>query len=298
MDKFKTMGVFVAIVEAGSLTGAAERLETSVTVVVRSLAALESHLGVRLIQRTTRRMALTDEGRDYFERCRRILADVDEAESLMCDRQPRPSGRLTLTAPAMFGRLHVLPVVTEFLLAFPEMRVQLLLLDRVIDLVEEGMDLAVRIGSLPDSSLVALPLGQTQRVICASPAYLARCCLPQEPAELANHRLIRILREGETAEWSFERGREQAKVAVQEVLACNHIHAALDACRQGLGIGRFLAYQVRAAEQNGELQRLLPEWQTPQIPIQMVLPHGRLLSPRVRCFLDWAMPKLKARIAS
>src|SRR6185369_338463 len=165
MDKLRAMTTFVRIVETGSLTAAAERLGTSATSVVRSLSALEQALGVRLLNRTTRRMALTDEGRDYFERCRRLLAEVEEAEASLLARQVNPSGRLVITAPVMFGRLHVAPMVTDFLAAFPDVRVELLLVDRVVNLIDEGIDLAVRIGALPDSSLVAVALGTTRRVL-------------------------------------------------------------------------------------------------------------------------------------
>jgi DNA-binding transcriptional LysR family regulator len=169
MDKLRAMTTFVRIVETGSLTAAAERLGTSPTSVVRSLSALERALGVRLLNRTTRRMALTDEGRDYFERCRRLLSEVEDAENALLARQVTPAGRLVITAPVMFGRLHVAPLVIDFLAAFPDVRVELLLVDRIVDLIDEGIDLAIRIGTLPESSLVAIPLGSTRRIVCASP---------------------------------------------------------------------------------------------------------------------------------
>ena len=193
MDKLRAMTTFVRIVETGSLTAAAERLRTSPTSVVRSLSGLERALGVRLLNRTTRRMALTDEGRDYFERCRRLLSEVEDAEAALLARQVKPAGRLVITAPVMFGRLHVAPLVIDFLAAFPDVRVELLLVDRIVDLIDEGIDLAIRIGTLPESSLVAIPLGSTRRVVCASPAYLASHGQPRHPNELPGHRAIRVV---------------------------------------------------------------------------------------------------------
>lgn len=298
MDKFKAMSTFVRIVEAGSLTGAAERLGSSLTAVVRSLATLEQALGVRLLNRTTRRIALTDEGREYFERCRHLLAELEEAENALTDRRLTPSGRLAITAPVMFGRLHVAPMVTEFLAAYPEMRAELLLLDRVIDLLEEGIDLAIRIAPLPDSSLVAIPLGATGRVVCASPEYLARHGVPQHPRDLSNHRVIRFTGLSDGNEWSFARSGETQRVKVTDVFAANQVDVALDACRKGLGSGRFLGYQVRDLEADGQLVRVLPDWQLPPIEVSLVYPHSRLLSPRIRAFVDWAVPRLRERLAA
>ena len=296
MDKFKAMTTFVCIVESGSLSAAAERLDTSLTSVVRTLAALEQDLGVRLLNRTTRRIALTEEGREYFERCRRLLADVEEAESMLTDRRLNPSGRLALTAPVMFGRLHVAPVVTDFLAAYPEMRAEMLLLDRVIDLLEEGIDLAIRIGPLPESSLVAIPLGATRRILCASPGYLVCMGTPQHPKELAQHRVIRFTGLGEGTEWAFTRNGETLRVPVVETLATNQVDVALDACRKGLGCGRFLAYQVHELEAS-ELVRILDGWTAESVMVNMVYPHSRLLSSRVRAFVDWAVPRLRERLA-
>ena len=296
MDKFKAMTTFVLIVEAGSLTGAADKLGVSLTSVVRMLAALEQSVGVRLLNRTTRRMTLSDEGREYFERCRHLLADLEDAEHALTDRRLTPSGQLAITAPVMFGRLHLTPVVTDFLVAYPEMRAKLLLLDRIIDLLEEGIDLAIRIAPLPDSSLVAIPLGETQRVICASPDYLTRFGTPQQPGDLAGAQTIRFTGLSVNGEWSFARGNETQRVAINEIFSSNQIDTALDACRKGLGCGRFLAYQVRELEHRGELVRILQEWEPPPVGVSLVYPHTRLLSPRIRAFADWATPQLRERL--
>lgn len=301
MDKFKAMNTFVGIVEAGSLTAAADRLGVSLAAVVRSLAALEESLGVRLLNRSTRRIALTEEGRDYLERSRRLMADLADMENAVTARRTRPSGRLVITAPVMFGRLHVAPVVTDFLAEHPEMSVELLLVDRVLDLLDESIDLALRIGALPDSGLVAVPVGSTRRVTCASPGYIARHGRPMHPAELAGHAVIRLTGLGDGHEWHFERvserGSEHVRVPVRSSFATNQVDVGLDACRKGVGCGRFLAYQVRASEAAGELERLLDDWAPPAVPVSLLYPHGRLLPSRVRAFLDWAAPRLRERLA-
>lgn len=290
------MTTFVRIVEAGSLSAAAERLETSPTSVVRSLSALERELGVRLLNRTTRRMALTDEGRDYFERCRHLLNDVEEAEAALLARQIKPAGRLVITAPVMFGRLHVGPAVTDFLAAYPEVRIELLLLDRVVDLIDEGIDLAVRIGTLPESSLVAIPLGSTRRIVCASPAYLDAHGQPQNPAELQNHRGIRITGSSLEPDWLFHDQGRPLRVAMPQILATNHIDFAIDACLKGVGCGRFIAYQVREQLASGKLVRVLRDFETPPMPVNLTYPHARLLSSRVRAFIDFAAPRLREKL--
>lgn len=297
MDKLRAMATFVRIVEAGSLTGAAERLQTSLTSVVRTLSSLEQSLGVRLLNRTTRRIALTDEGREYFERCRRLLAEIEEAEAALSARQTTPAGRLAVTAPVMFGRLHVGPVLTDFLAAYPEVRAELLLVDRVVDLLEEGLDVAIRIGPLPDSSLVAVPLGSTRRVVCASPDYLARHGTPQSPADLAGHRGICFTGLAAGAEWEFGEGKAQ-RVSIADTFVTNQIDAALDACAKGLGCARFLSYQVHGLLAAGRLVRLLPEHEPEPMPVSLAYPHARLLSPRIRAFIDWAAPRLRERLGA
>lgn len=301
MDKLRGMEVFVRIVEAGSLTAAAGVLNVSLTSVVRSLATLEGALGTRLLNRTTRRIAVTDEGREYFERCRRVLAEVEEAENALSARQAKPAGKLVITAPVMFGRLHVGPVVADFLVAYPAVHAELMLFDRVVDLLDEGMDVAVRIGHLRDSSLVAMPLGTTKRVICASPDYLQRAGTPDRPADLARHRCLQFLGVVPRAEWEFSGGgndRKVTRVPIKGVLTTNQIDVAFDACIKGLGCGVFLDYQVRDALAAGSLQRVLQDFELAPIPVQIVYPHSRLLSSRVRSFVDWTVPRLRQRLAA
>ena len=305
MDKLRAMETFVRIVEAGSLTAAPDLLDTSLTSVVRSLATLEAALSTRLLNRTTRRIALTDEGREYFERCRRVLAEVEEAENALSARQTTPAGKLSITAPVMFGRLHVGPVLTDFLAAYPAVHAELMLFDRVVDLLNEGIDAAIRIGHLRDSSLVAVPLGATRRVICASPDYLQRAGTPQRPADLAGHRCLQFLGVAPGAEWEFANQAanpggdgKTLKVPIKGVLATNQIDVARDACSKGLGCSAFLDYQVREALAAGLLQRVLQDFEPAPIPVQIVYPHSRLLSSRVRSFVDWAAPRLRERLAT
>lgn len=286
MDRLRAMQVFVRIVEAGSLTGAAAALGMSGPAVVRSLAALERAIGVRLLQRTTRRSSLTDEGREYYERCKRVLAQVEEADTSMSARRSEPHGRLRITAPATYGRMHVAPIVNAFIAKYPQVEVELLLLDRVVDLVEEGLDAAVRIGELPDSTHVARALGETRRVVCAAPAYLRRAGTPKTPADLHAHRCIVFSGLAAANEWSF--GAKRQRVAVRPVLRTNQVDAALDACIRGLGCGQFLSYQVDAALREGTLKRLLKEYEPPALPIHIVYPHARP-SSNVRAFIELAL---------
>lgn len=296
MDKLRAMETFVRIVEGGSLTAAADSLRTSLPSVVRKLAALEAELGARLLNRTTRRISLTDEGREYHERCKRVLAEVEEAEASLGARRHSPRGRLRLTSPVLFGRLHVAPVATAFLLRHPALQMEILMLDRVVDLLEEGLDAGVRIGKLPDSTLVALPVGHTQRVVCASPAYLKRAGTPASPAELARHRCVNFSGLSPDREWTFGRGKARHRVSVTPSLSSNLIDPALEACVAGVGLGQFLRYQVQDALDAGKLRRLMREHEPEPLPVQIVYPHGRLLSANVRAFIDWAAPRLKARL--
>jgi len=296
MDKLRAMETFVRIVDRGSLTAAADSLRTSLPSVVRTLAALEAALDVRLLNRTTRRIALTDEGRDYYARCQRVLADVDDAEAALSARRAVPKGRLRLMAPVMFGRLHVAPVISEFIGKYPAVQVDLTLLDRVVDLVEEGIDVGVRIGRLPDSSLVALPIGQTRRIVCASPAYLKRAGTPVSLADLAAHRCVSFGGLAPGNEWTFATGGKAMRVTVAPALASNHIDPVLDACVGGAGLGQFLSYQVRALLEAGKLKRVLADFEPAPLPIHAIYPSARLLSSNVRALVDWAVPRLRARV--
>jgi DNA-binding transcriptional LysR family regulator len=297
VDKLRAMAAFVRIVEAGSLTAAAEALGVSGPSVVRQLAALERALDVRLLNRTTRRIALTEEGRDYYERCKRILADLEEAEAAAGDRRGAPRGLLRITAPVLFGRMHVTPLAAAFVGAHPGVTVDFLLVDRVVNLVEEGLDLGVRIGALADSSLVAAPLGEVRRVVCASPGYLARAGAPRAPHELRDHACLRFSGLGSTHEWTFVVAGRRVSVPVAGPLSGNQAEPLVEACADGLGIGMFLSYQVAPLVAAGRLRPLLAECCPPPVPVSAVYPHAKLLPARTRRFVDWLRERLPARLA-
>jgi DNA-binding transcriptional LysR family regulator len=295
MDLLRAMQTFVRIVDKGSLTAAADSLSISLPSVVRTLAALEAKVDARLLNRTTRRISLTDEGSEYLERCRRVLAEIDEAEASLSARRIAPKGRLRITAPVMFGRLRVAPAVLDFLTRHPALRVDVLLLDRVVDLVEEGIDVGIRIGRLPDSSLVAIPVGETRRVVCASASYLKRAGTPKSLAELARHRCVSFAGVSPGDVWRFADGDRPVQQSVEPVLTSNQFDIAIDACLRGAGLAQFLCYQVQALLDAGKLKRVLRPFEPAPAPIQVIYPQARRLSSNVRAFLDWAVPRLRAR---
>lgn len=294
MDQLKAMGVFVQIAERGSLTAAAHVLGQSPASVVRSLAALERHLGVRLVNRTTRRIALTEEGRDYLTWCNRILSEFDLIEERLETYRTSPSGTVRLTAPIELGSRHLAPLINDYLRTHPTMRIELMLLDRQINLLEEGLDLAVRIGHLPDSSIIAQSVGQTRPVLCASPAFLERVVRPLHPSQLQQMECISFV--PNSRRWEFQvEGVTQFHEPVPR-LETNQVSAALSACLDGIGIVRLFHYQVAEHLASGRLIRLLPQFEPNNTPIQLVYPHRLLLPPRVRHFLTWITPRLEARL--
>lgn len=297
MDKLRAMATFVRIVDGGSLTAAAAALEMSNPAVVRQLASLERALDARLLNRTTRRMALTDEGRDYYARCKRILAEVEEAESVAGSRRGAVRGELRVTAPVLFGRMHVAPLAAEFARREREVTIDLLLVDRVVDLLDEGLDVGLRIGSLADSSLVAVPIGEVRRVLCASPSYLRRAGTPRTADELRDHACLRFAGLGSTREWAFGAGARRKLVPVRGPLSANHADVLIEACADGLGIGNFLSYQVAPLVASGRLVLLLADALPAPVPVSIVTPHARLLPARTRLFVDWLRERIPRRIA-
>jgi DNA-binding transcriptional LysR family regulator len=286
MDRFRAMTTFVKIVEGGSLTAAALALGTSLPSVVRTLAALERHLGIRLLNRTTRRLHLTEEGTQYLERCRAILSGVQEAEAGLESGHLEPQGRLAVTASVLFGRRYVAPIVNEFIRRHPRINADLLFVDRFVNVVEEGLDVGVRIGHLSDSSLVAIPVGQVRRVVCATPQYLRRHGAPRTPADVRAHRCIRHTGLSPRSEWHFRAGRRSVITPINSVLTCSDIDSSLSACMNGLGLGMFLTYQVAAARKSGKLECVLEEFEMEPLPVQVIYPHSRLLATKVRAFVD------------
>ncbi len=295
MDKLVAMRSFVAIVDHGSLTAAAAALDRSLPTMVRTLAALEEGLGTRLLRRTTRRMSLTAEGQGYVERCRHILGDIEEAEASVTRGQAEPRGRIRMTAPVLFGQMHVAPPLTEFLRRFDEVQVELVLLDRVVNLVEEGIDLAVRIAHLTDSSMVAVPVGHVRRVVCASPALLRAEGLPGHPRELSKRPCVRFRGINPGDSWSFQDAGREIAVRIRGSFTCNQAAAAAQACAEGLGFGMFLSYQVEPLVRAKRLQVVLADFELQSLPVSLAYPEARLVSTRLRVLLDWFKQTLGAR---
>jgi DNA-binding transcriptional LysR family regulator len=293
MDKLVAMTTFLRIVEAGSLTAAADTLDTSLPTVVRTLAALERHLGVSLLKRTTRRIHLTDEGAQYLERCRVILSALQDAEEALVSQRSEPAGKLTITASALFGRRHVAPIVYDFVRRHPQVSADMLFVDRVVNLVEEGVDVGVRIAHLKDSSIVAIPVGRMRRVVCASELYLSRHGVPQSPNDLRKHACVRHVGLVPRSEWQFRISNRRVSIPITSVITCNDIDSAVNACVNGLGLGMFLSYMVAPNRKHGQLIYVLEKFETEPTPVQVVYPQSKLLSNKVRAFIDECVSKLR-----
>jgi len=291
MDRIEELAIFVAIIDGGSLAGAARRLRRSPPVVTRALAALEDRLGARLFERTTRRLSATEAGRELLPRARRLLADYDAA-TIGASAAP-VRGLVRLTAPVQFGRRHVAPIVSGFLDRFPETQIELVLNDRNLDLIEEGLDLAVRIGPLSDSRLKVRRVGEVHRVVVASANYLARRGTPKTPADLARHDTIFGTARAGAPEWRFGPSARGPVVRLTPRLLVNEIEAQLIAVRAGRGIARVLSYQVAEDLAAGTLQRLLPAYEPAPLPVQLVTLSGGHRAPKVRAFLDHAAEALR-----
>jgi DNA-binding transcriptional LysR family regulator len=295
LDQLAAIRVFVAIAEGGSLSAAGRRLGMPLPTVSRHLMALEDRLDTRLVTRTTRRLALTEPGRYYLETCRRVIDELEAAERRLAGEQADPQGELALTAPVSFGRLHVLPVVTDYLRAFPGVAVRMLLLDRVVDLVEEGLDIAVRSGKLPDSSMRAIRVGAIRFVACASPSYLAAFGTPATPKELAGHSCISFTALSYVEHWNFA-GPKPERVTITSRLTVNTADAAIDAAKAGLGITRVLSYQAEAGLADGSLKLILEPFEPEAIPVHLLHREDRLPQAKVQRFLSFAAPLLRARL--
>ena len=286
MDRIDAMQAFVAVADLRGFAPAARKLGLSPSGVTRLVAALEDRLGARLLQRTTRSVTLTDEGARYLERARRILADVEEAEGSAEGERNRPSGRLVVSAPVGFGRLHVSPLMSAFLTRYPEVSAELRLADRMINLVEDGVDLAVRIGHLADSSLVARHVGEMRRIVVASPAYLKQRGEPKTPQAIASHATIQFGAMSASPDWRFVEGNREIRVACTPRFTTNSADAAIQYAEQGGGLTRVLAYQAADAIKAGRLNIVLEKFEEPPLPIHLVYPTSRLLSAKVRAFVD------------
>jgi DNA-binding transcriptional LysR family regulator len=297
VDRLDAMSVFAAIADGGSLSAAGRRLNVPLATVSRKLADLEAHLGTRLITRSTRKLVLTDAGRDYLDACRQILEQVDEAERAASGAYANVKGRLVVAAPVVFGRLHVVPVAAAFLDAHPEVDIQLRLGDRNVNLIEEHVDVALRIGALPDSNLVATPVGRIRRVVCASPAYLQRFGTPQSPDDIAAHRCITFDGLDAATAWTFvDADGRKRPVRVRSRLTVSTAEAAIEAARLGLGLTRVLCYQVADAVHDGRLVRVLIDDEPPAVPASLIYPAQGRLPMKTRAFIDFAVGRLRERL--
>lgn len=294
MDRLDSMRIFVAVAEAGGFAPAARRLALSPPAVTRAVAAVEERIGARLLHRTTRVVRLTEAGTRFLEDCRRILAEVDEAEAAAAGLHAEPRGPVAVTAPVLFGRLHVAPVLFEVAGRYPGLVVRSFFIDRIVHLAEEGYDVAVRIAELPDSGLSAVRVGTVRRVVCASPAYLAAHGTPRSPAELAQHEAIPFSRGPSTRDWVFHQAGRTETAEPRTRLIVNQADVAVAAAVAGHGLTRVLSYQAAAEIRAGRLQLVLEEFEPPPIPIQVVHQEGRRASARVRALVDFLAEGLRA----
>ncbi len=296
MDRLESMTVLLAVTDAGSLSAAGRKLRMPLPTVSRKVSELETHLKARLLIRSTRGFTLTDAGRSYIAACRRILDDIHEAERAAAGEYSEPRGELVLTAPVVFGRLHLLPILTEFLNIYPEVSVRLTQGDRVVNLAEDHLDLALRIGTLPDSSLISTGLGSIRRIVCASPAYLAARGIPQSPRDLSAHQCIGFEHLTAGAAWRFQIGGVETTVPVSPRLIVNTAEAAVDAAIAGVGLTCVLSYQVESAVRAGLLNLVLQSFEPTPIPVSFLyLGQGRI-PLKLRALLDFAAPRLRLRL--
>ncbi len=295
MDRIGSVAVFVEVAERRSFAAAARRLGRSPTAVTRAIGELEARLGVRLLNRTTRAVGVTEAGERFLAGARRVLADLDEIERAAAGEGTAPRGELRVTAPILFGRLHVSPIMIEFLERFPDVSVALSLIDRPVDLVEEGLDVAVRIGALAESSAIASRVGALHRIVVASPDYLARCGTPKAPAELGAHAIVAFSGMEGADRWVFRGQGGEASVAIRPRLVVTTAEAAVDAARAGFGVTRVLSYQAADDIARGSLRRLLQAHEGAELPVHLLYPGGRHPPPKLRAFLDFAVPRLRRR---
>ncbi len=298
MDRIDAMRALVTSVDRGSLAAAARRLGCSAASVTRGVALLERRLGMRLLYRNTRALRLTQFGEHYLATCREVLKALDLSERGAAAEQERPTGLLTVTAPLRFGQLHLRPVLDAFLDHNPEVHARLLLLDRVANLVEEGIDVAVRIAHLPDSTLVAAKLGEVRRVLVAAPVYLNRCGVPRAPSNLREHACIMERDGAETDLWRFAAASRKSLVSitVRPRLRVNSAESAVESAVEGHGIARVMSYQAAAAIAAEKLVVILPDSEPPPIPVNLVLPSARSKTAKQRAFVEFAVPRLRDRL--
>ena len=293
MDRLHLMNVFVAVAEEQGFSAAARRLEISPPAVTRAISALELRLGVKLLTRTTRYVRVTDAGHNYLQDARRIIAEVDAADESASGLHGTPTGELVITAPAMYGRLCVAPVVVEYLQRYAQVSVSTVFLDRVVNLVEEGLDIGIRIGDLPDSSLRAIKVGHVQRVVCASPDYLSTAGVLEHPEDLANHQIIATKAGNNKLTWSFLEDDLIRSYKLKARFMSNTNDTAIEAALAGFGVTRLLSYQVDTQVNTGKLVPVLTEFAPAPLPVHIVHQQGRDVPAKVRAFIDLAVEMLR-----
>lgn len=292
MDRIQEMTAFVAVADAQSFSGAAEKLGLSPATITRTVSALETRLRARLFVRTSRSVRLTDAGERFLEDARRLLAEIDEAGQLAAGAGEIAPGVLRVTAPVLFGEMFVLPVLQDFLSMHPQLTAELMLLDRVVNLIEEGFDMALRIGHFEDSGLRSIELGSVRRMLVAAPGYLTSRGLPAHPNELGQHRLVMSMGHNARRDWSFGRDDSRFSVRVEPVLTVSTLHAAIKTAKAGWGITRVLSYQVHEALRRGELLGVLEAYEPPALPVCLVFPQSRRPSARRMAFIELASERL------
>lgn len=294
MDRLHLMTVYVAVAEEEGFAAAARRLGMSPPAVTRAISALEERLGVKLLQRTTRHVRVTEAGERYLDDARRVIAAADEADEAAVGINAQPRGHMTVTAPVLFGRMYVMPGIVEYLRQHPETSVSALFLDRVVNMLEEGVDVGIRIGELSDSSYRALRVGHVRRVICAAPSYLKRHGIPRTPHELKQHQVIVASSLSQNIEWRFVDQGEPLSVRIKPRLTVSSNDGAIEAASLGLGVTRLMSYQVAPLLAAGKLKVVLSEFESPKVPIHIVHREGRHASAKMRAFIDLMAERLRA----
>ncbi len=297
MDRLESMSAFVEVVDTGSFSAASRKLRTPLATISRRVSDLEKHLGAQLLLRTSRRLEMTDAGRAYIAACRLILETLTQAERAASGEYLAPRGEIAIAAPIVFGRIHLLPVLTDFLKAFPEIDARLTLSDRNAHFLDDHLDVALRIGDLPNSALKATRIGAVRRVLCASPAYLQAAGMPAAPKDLARHACISFDSMGGATEWIFRQGKQVIAAPIRSRLTVNTAEAAIDAAIAGLGVTRVLSYQVEDALQRGALQTILEPFETAPLPVSLIYPAQGAMPQKLRAFLDFASDRLRERLA-
>jgi DNA-binding transcriptional LysR family regulator len=297
MDRLEAMSVIVAVNETGSFSAASRRLKTPVATVSRTVAELESRLNAQLFQRSSRQMTLTDSGRSYIEACKRIIEQVDDAERTVSGEYRIAKGDLAVTAPWGLGHMHLVPIAAEFLEAYPEIALRMVLTDRVVKTAEENIDVSIRIGALPDSKLIATRIGSVRIVLCASPSYLAARGQPKTLDDLVHHDCISIDDLAALRSWKFAKGNREITAPIRSRLTVNDSEAAIDAAIAGAGIARVMAYKMDAARRAGKLALMMEDFELDPLPLHILYAERKPMPLKLRAFLDWVIPRLKARLA-